>query len=292
MKRKQIAKYVSRLSMIIGFMGKGGSGKTSLSTAFTRFLLQKKYQVLAIDADHNMDLLFNLAGEQEVFPYLGNDHARIKALLGMPQEYTTYQQAIAEERINEQVFGTDNAFFTAFTREVSPNLWCMAAGPHTEDIHHGVACSHTLSSSLKAYLPFLALRDEQMVVVDSTAGMDMVGTGIARGMDMVCIVTEPTIHATKTAKQIAQGLAEHGVPSVYLVNKCASEEQYTQAVDWLGQEPLAVCRFAADLATQEAALQNIFTYAQELVATLGGNARRRERAVRLAKEGRAFASAR
>lgn len=292
MKRKQIAKYVSRLSMIIGFMGKGGSGKTSLSTAFTRFLLQKKYQVLAIDADHNMDLLFNLAGEQEVFPYLGNDHTRIKALLGMPQEYRTYQQAIAEERIDEQVFGTSNPFFAAFTREVSPNLWCMAAGPHTEDIHHGVACSHTLSSSLKAYLPFLALRDEQMVVVDSTAGMDMVGTGIARGMDMVCIVTEPTIHATKTAKQIAQGLAEHGVPSVYLVNKCASEEQYTQAVDWLGQEPLAVCRFAADLATQEAALQNIFTYAQELVATLGGNARRRERAVRLAKEGRAFASAR
>lgn len=292
MKRKQIAKYVSRLSMIIGFMGKGGSGKTSLSTAFTRFLVQKNQQVLAIDADHNMDLLFNLAGEQEVFPYLGNDHARIKTLLGMPQEYRTYQQAIAEERINEQVFGSDNAFFAAFTREVVPNLWCMAAGPHTEDIHHGVACSHTLSSSLKAYLPFLALRDEQAVVVDSTAGMDMVGTGIARGMDLVCVVTEPTIHATKTAKQIAQGLAEHGVPSVYLVNKCASEEQRVQAVEWLGQEPLAVCSFAADLATQEVALQSVYAYAQGVVATLGGNARRRERAVRLAKEGRAFASTR
>lgn len=278
--------------MIIGFMGKGGSGKTSLSTAFTRFLVQKNQRVLAIDADHNMDLLFNLAGEQEVFPYLGNDHARIKTLLGMPQEYRTYQQAIAEERINEQAFGSDNAFFAAFTREVSPNLWCMAAGPHTEDIHHGVACSHTLSSSLKAYLPFLTLRDGEAVVVDSTAGMDMVGTGIARGMDMVCIVTEPTIHATKTAKQIAQGLAEHGVPSVYLVNKCASEEQRAQAVAWLGQEPLAVCSFAADLATQEAALQSVYTYAQSVVATLGGNARRRERAVRLAKEGRAFASAR
>lgn len=278
--------------MIIGFMGKGGSGKTSISTAFTRFLIQKNQQVLAIDADHNMDLLFNLAGEQEVFPYLGNDHTRIKALLGMPQEYRTYQQAIAEERINEQAFGSDNAFFAAFTREVVPNLWCMAAGPHTEDIHHGVACSHTLSSSLKAYLPFLTLHDEQAVVVDSTAGMDMVGTGIARGMDLVCVVTEPTIHATKTAKQIAQGLAEHGVPSVYLVNKCASEEQRVQAVEWLGQEPLAVCSFAADLAMQEVALQSVYAYAQGVVATLGGNARRRERAVRLAKEGRAFASTR
>lgn len=269
-------------------MGKGGSGKTSLSTAFTRFLGEKNHQVLAIDADHNMDLLFNLAGEQEAFPYLGNDHARIKTLLGMPQEYKTYQQAIAEERINEQSLGSDNAFFEAFTRQVSPNLWCMAAGPHTEDIHHGVACSHTLSASLKAYVPFLALKDNEAVVVDSTAGMDMVGTGIARGMDMVCIVTEPTIHATKTAKQIAQGLKEHEVPSVYLLNKCTSPEQYAQAVEWLGQEPLAVCSFAADLATQEAALQSVYAYAQETVVTLGGNVRRRERAVRLAKEGRLF----
>lgn len=274
--------------MIIGFMGKGGSGKTSLSTAFTRFLGEKNHQVLAIDADHNMDLLFNLAGEQEAFPYLGNDHARIKMLLGMPQEYKTYQQAIAEERINEQSLGSDNAFFEVFTRQVSPNLWCMAAGPHTEDIHHGVACSHTLSASLKAYVPFLALKDNEAVVVDSTAGMDMVGTGIARGMDMVCIVTEPTIHATKTAKQIAQGLKEHEVPSVYLLNKCTSPEQYAQAVEWLGQEPLAVCSFAADLATQEAALQSVYAYAQETVVTLGGSVRRRERAVRLAKEGRLF----
>ncbi len=273
-------------------MGKGGSGKTSLSTAFTRFLGEKNHHVLAIDADHNMDLLFNLAGEQGDFPYLANHHVRIKELFGIPAETRLYQQAIAEERINEQMFGMNNAFFAAFTREVSPHLWCMAAGPHTEDIHHGVACSHTLTSSLKAYLPFLALGESEAVVVDSTAGMDMVGTGIARGMDLVCITTEPTIHATKTAKQIAQGLAEHEVPSVYVLNKCASEEQRAQAVAWLGEEPAATFAFSADVSTQEEALERVYEQALAMRDARGGNDRRRERAVRLAKEGRAFAGTR
>jgi CO dehydrogenase maturation factor len=49
--------------MIIGFFGKGGSGKTTTSTQFLRTIGPEYSDVLAMDADHNMDLSYNLGVE-------------------------------------------------------------------------------------------------------------------------------------------------------------------------------------------------------------------------------------
>ena len=46
--------------MILGFLGKGGSGKSSVATQVALWLNADTKNVLAIDADHNMDLAYNL----------------------------------------------------------------------------------------------------------------------------------------------------------------------------------------------------------------------------------------
>lgn len=276
--------------MIIGFMGKGGSGKTSLSTAFTRFLhTQKQQRVLAIDADHNMDLLFNLAGEQTEFPYLGEQQARIKELLHIPKG-SSYQAAIAQEVVQKHTLEHKNLLLQTCAREIVPDLWLMAAGPQTEEVQVGAACSHALAAPLKAYLPFLEVQIGEVVVIDSTAGMDMVGTGIANGMDLVCIATEPTIHATKTAKQIAAGLGEYGVPYCFVANKLQSTEQLVQTEAWLGSKVVVSFGFSTSLDEQQEALETLFTHAQKLVEQEGGNERRRARAVEQAKKGMEYQS--
>jgi len=59
--------------MKIAFLGKGGSGKSTLATAAVRHLHSTGRHVLAIDADHNMDLSFNLGADGErvaVIPYV------------------------------------------------------------------------------------------------------------------------------------------------------------------------------------------------------------------------------
>lgn len=42
--------------MRVSFLGKGGSGKTTMSTSFIKYLERKEKQVLAIDADTNVHL--------------------------------------------------------------------------------------------------------------------------------------------------------------------------------------------------------------------------------------------
>ena len=65
-------------TMRVSFLGKGGSGKTTLSTSFIKFLENKDEKVLAIDADINVHLGQSLNMETK---YLGDDFEEISKYL-------------------------------------------------------------------------------------------------------------------------------------------------------------------------------------------------------------------
>lgn len=232
--------------MIIGFMGKGGSGKTTMSTLFAQVLFAQGRTVLAIDADHNLDFLYNLAGQQEAFPYLGEHRKDVREILGM-HEGESYPQRLLREPRPVFSLDTSDEMIRTCAREIRPGFRLMAAGPQTEEVRQGAACSHVMSAPLKAYLPCLSLKDGEAVVIDSTAGMDMVSTGIATAMDQAFICTEPTVHATKTAKQIAAGLDWYGVPHTFVLTKMQNDEQRVQTEAWLGEPVRFAIPFRAGL---------------------------------------------
>lgn len=224
--------------MIIGFMGKGGSGKTTLASFFVRRLIERGNTVLGIDADHNMDLAFNLHGTTDGLPHFGNAHAALKAALQLPAG-AKLVDAVEEAALRFRVDPPD-AFTAAYSASPEPKLRLMSAGPHTDAIWHDEQCSHSLFSPLKAYLPLLDLAEGQAAVVDCVAGTDAVGTGIATGMDHVFIVTEPTPHGLKAATQIRDGLRRFDVPHDIVINKSGTDADEAVAAAALGHAPSAV----------------------------------------------------
>lgn len=257
--------------MIIGCLGKGGSGKSSVATALIHTAERLGYSTLAIDADHNMDLLFNLMGEVSDMPYLGSRRAEIVRLLGVEPGERLFARVLREPRHSISLANNDPLLALA-ARERSSGHWLMAAGPHTEEVQRGSACSHVLANVLKAILPLLALKEREVAVVDSTAGMDMVGSGISVGMDLCYVVCEPTIHSTKTAKQIAEGLGWFGVPYRFILNKVQHEDQKKQAEEWLGAPPLYTLAFAADEAVNASVFEEMLVYAQTFAKAESGQA--------------------
>ena len=188
--------------MILGFLGKGGSGKSSVSTQMALFLHEQGNRVLAIDADHNMDLSYNLTkGELPAMQYLSTSLDDIKNYIGLA-ENQKYTDAFLTPDNKSFALSPADDVTAKFSVPISDRINLMAAGPQTDTVLHGKACSHSLTTALKVYLPLLQLKENEIVVVDEKAGADGVTTGIVTGIDVGVIVCEPALHSIKTASKL------------------------------------------------------------------------------------------
>lgn len=211
--------------MIIGFLGKGGSGKSTLSTKTVNYLSQNKDNtVLAIDADYNMDLLHNLEAGDDL-KFLG-DNAKflMKKVLGFDEKAIYADIVLDENNANKFSISQPDEFTKTYSKQIKENISLMAVGPHSESVLNDKMCSHGLGALLKAYLPLMDLKENEYIIVDEKAGVDSVGTGIPTGFNMSIIVVEATIYGVKAAKQISDLLKNHyHLPFAYIINKVKSD---------------------------------------------------------------------
>lgn len=209
--------------MIIGFLGKGGSGKSTISTKFAKYFHKKGHRVLAIDADHNMDMSFNL-GAPENMNYIGTETV-----------YELYKHINKEdEKIQNILENAQGALFNltekdSYTKKHTAisksGIEIMSAGPQNNRVFSGESCSHSLASPLKIYLPLLKINENEIVVVDEKASVDAVTTGIPCGFHLAVIVIENKLHSIKAGKQIAEALDFFQVPYIFIGNKLKDEKE-------------------------------------------------------------------
>lgn len=202
-----------------------------MATAFVRYLRKQGVQVLAIDADHNMDLSYNLGAEPSLF--LGTDPDHIKEYVGSVRD-GSFAQALQIGKENEITFSVFPAdpYTSSVSIEIEEGLRLMTAGPHTSRVRSQEACSHSLAAPLKVYLPLLKLNSGEMVVIDERAGTDPVATGILSGVDLVVIIQEPTVNSHRVAKQIQEELRFSKIQYLVVNNKEAGLEiDTTKAIE-------------------------------------------------------------
>ncbi len=199
--------------MKIAFLGKGGSGKSTMATAFVRKLRSRGLKVLAIDADHNMDLSYNLGAAPCVF--LGENPDYIKEYVG-GQKDCTFQGALNMAKNTGVLFTLfpPDSYTSKVSVELENGLRLMTAGPHTDRVRSQEACSHSLAAPLKVYLPLLKLDSSEAVVIDERAGADPVATGILSGVDLAVIVEESTVNSKRVAQQIKKELELAGISHI------------------------------------------------------------------------------
>lgn len=198
-----------------------------MATALVQHLRARGSTVLAIDADHNMDLSYNLGAEPSLF--LGSDPDRIKEYAGSKRA-DTYADALNSGKERGLSFSLSplDPFTASITTELKDGTLLITAGPHTDRVRTQEACSHSLAAPLKVYLPLLHLNPSEAVVIDERAGTDPVATGILSGVDLAVIVEEPTINSVRVAAQIQRELALAGVPHLLVTNKIDGQEADTK----------------------------------------------------------------
>ncbi|GGZ13257.1 ATP-binding protein [Streptomyces inusitatus] len=234
--------------MKIAFVGKGGSGKTTLSSLFIRHLAANEAAVVAVDADINQHLGAALGLDEEeagVLPAMGAQLPLIKDYL----RGSNPRIVSADTMIKTTPPGTgsrllrvaeENPVYDACARTVhldDGDIRLMATGPFTES-DLGVACYHSKVGAVELCLNHLVDGPDEYVVVDMTAGSDSFASGMFTRFDMTFLVAEPTRKGVSVYRQYKEYARDFGVALKVVGNKVQGQDDMDFLRDEVGDDLL------------------------------------------------------
>jgi CO dehydrogenase maturation factor len=175
------------LSFAIAVAGKGGSGKTSLSSLIIRHLQKTgREPILAVDADANANLgeSLGLKVEQTIGGILAAfQYEKIKIPPGMTKE------AYLEYKMNEVLVESKGLDLLTMGRSEGPDCYCY---PNT---------------ILRKFIDNLS-GNYKCVVMDNEAGMEHLSRGTTQNIDHLLLVSNPTVKGIRTIARIKELLSE------------------------------------------------------------------------------------
>ena len=206
--------------MKIAVSGKGGVGKTTVSAALVNYFSRRGEGVYAVDADPDASLGItlgidpNLIAEQvpliEMKEVIENKNAGGGALVDLNPDI--------EDVLDEYSLTMDKVSFL--------RMGGVKQG--------GSACYCKENSFLQSLLNSLLIDKEEVVVLDMSAGIEHLTRGTSRGVDLMLVVTEPSLTSVRTSLLVDKLATELSVKNIYFVgNKIRGAEEVTFLKDAL-----------------------------------------------------------
>lgn len=214
------------MTKVIALAGKGGTGKTTVAALLIRALEHLAHgPMLAIDADPATNLHMALG-------------------VPMPQTVGDIREDMASglqrgtlDRSMSRVDFLDREVRMAMEEGTKVDLIAMGRP-------EGSGCYCAFNNMLRGILDRIA-RNYEFVVIDNEAGMEHISRRTTRDVDVLLLVTDPTVRGVRTAGEMARmaGEVEVNVDRVLLVvNRVQGElpPRIKEEIDALGLQIAAV----------------------------------------------------
>ena len=199
--------------MKVAITGKGGVGKTTLSSTLARLYADEGRTVLAadVDPDANLGLALGLTQEQvdEIVP--------ISKMRTLVEERTGANEANKFFKLNPYVADIPEKY----SKDIN-GVKLLVMG--TVDVG-GSGCVCPEHVMLKAILSNLSYRKNDVVIMDMEAGLEHLGRGTASNMDQFIVVIEPGARSVQTYRNVKRLASDLGVARVRVVANKVRDQQ-------------------------------------------------------------------
>ena len=206
--------------MKLAITGKGGVGKTTLSSTLARLYADEGRTVLAADVDPDANLGLALGLSQE----------EVDAIIPISK-----MRDLAKERTGAS---DDNRFYklNPYVADIPEKFAKTVNGVKllvmgTVDVG-GSGCVCPEHVMLKSILSSLTYRKNDVVIMDMEAGLEHLGRGTAMNMDQFVVVIEPGARSVQTYRNVKRLAHDLGIKRVRVVaNKvrCEEDEAFVKA---------------------------------------------------------------
>ena len=198
--------------MKLAITGKGGVGKTTLSSTLARLYADEGRTVLAadVDPDANLGLALGLTQEEvdQIIP--------ISKMKDLAKERTGASDDNKYYKLNPYVADIPEKF-----AKLINGVRLLVMG--TVDVG-GTGCVCPEHVMLKSILSALTYRKNDVVIMDMEAGLEHLGRGTAQGMDQFIVVIEPGARSVQTYRNVKRLATDLGIKQVRVVaNKVRDE---------------------------------------------------------------------
>lgn len=206
--------------------GKGGSGKSTLTALIAKAMAGRGYNVLVVDSDESNFGLHKQLG------------------VGMPDDFMNYvggKKTLIEKMMAAFKTGEGASIFEekwklseipeAYT-EVNGKIKLMAVGK-IHDFGEGCACP--MGALAKNLLKNIETTTEDVVLVDTEAGIEHFGRGVEEGCDLVFMVLDPSYESIRLSAKIGELAEKAGKPCYFVLNR-VDEAGKQIMLDSLGNE--------------------------------------------------------
>lgn len=217
--------------MKLAFVGKGGSGKTTIASLFARHAVARPYRVMAIDADINQHFGKRLGLDPRTTATL----AKLSEHIGEIKEYLRGENPLIPT--NELMLKTtppgpgsrlltlaeSNPLYSELFTSTPDGIRFATTGDF-KDEDLGKRCYHSKTAAVELLLGHLVDLENEFVVVDMVAGAEIFGSGMFTRFDAIVAVVEPTDDSLDVYRQVMAHAATYKIPVWVVGNKIEERE--------------------------------------------------------------------
>jgi len=219
--------------MKIAVSGKGGVGKTLIAGILARLLGRDGYKVLALDCDSNPNL----------YMVLGIDRSIVVNVTPIAQDII-----LIEERTGARPGGSWGVLFSLTpTVDDIPDKYAID-GPDNVKLlmigsppYSGSGCLCPANALISELLRYIVLRRNEVVIMDMEAGFEHFGRATTKGIDLIILVTEPTVPSLDTVARMIKYVDELGIRRRWIVlNKVTNSYEVELSRSFLAKYDLVI----------------------------------------------------